>query len=288
MASTTIDLLFGVTGQSLYFDAPEGRPSSVTSSALYEATTADDGTAEAATTGSAAVQTDPRVCNVTATTGVTLGRSYLATSVANGEKEWIEAAAVVSGATVTAKRELQNAYTTSDTFVSTRITHAIDSTWVADTANLSGPFDPNARYRWRLVYVVASVTYVHDLYVDLLRYAGRHDVTPLDVDRRSRGWTERLEHSDREDQGRSVIDEAYQIVKFDLFNLDTPDQSVRNREVLNELVKLKAIEMIDMTEPAAANYQARLEQFIAWGKTHVQQSESGESGPGDTRPIWRR
>jgi hypothetical protein len=296
------DILYGVTGQLLYFDAPEGRPSSIVSSTVYENSAGDDGTTESATTGSAAVETnpnttfdaasgdgqaDPRVCNITATTGVAMGRPYRATNAA-GEFDIVEVAAVASGASVTARQPLKNAYTTGDAFVSTRITHAIDSTWVAAKANLSGAFDPNPKYRWRIVYVVGGVTCAIDRYFDLLRYAGRHDVTALDVDRRMRGWLDRLASEDREDQGRTIIDEAYQIVKFDLYNLSLPDQSIRNREILNELVTLKAVELIDGAEKSEKNYADRLSQFIAWGKTSVSKDESGAAGPIDVRPLWRR
>jgi hypothetical protein len=302
MSTQAIDILFGVTGQSLYFDAPEGRPSSVTSSDVFENSTGDDGTEEVATTGSAAVETnpnttfdaasgsdqaDPRVCNVTATTGVVVGRHYRATNAA-GEVDIVECAAFVAGATVTARQPLFNAYAVADTFQSTRITHALDSTWIADTNNLSGVFDPNPTYRWRLVYVVGGVTYAHDLYFDLVRYAGRHDVTPLDVDRRARGWMERVSSDDRETQGRSVIDEAYRILKMDLYNHSLPDQAVRNRELVNELVTLAAVALVDDTEANWKKYTDRLAHFIAWGKASVSVSTSGAAASVDPRGVWAR
>ena len=37
---------FDVTGQTVYFDAPEGRPSSVTSATVYLWDASDDATAE--------------------------------------------------------------------------------------------------------------------------------------------------------------------------------------------------------------------------------------------------
>lgn len=301
MSATTIDLLYGVTGQSLYYDAPEGRPSSVVSSAVYENASGDDGTAEGATTGVAAVETnpnttfdaasgngltDPRICRITATTGCLVGRSYLATN-ATGERDWVEVAAITSGDSVVGRLPLANAYAAADTFVSTRIAHTIDSTWVADKTNLSGAFDPNPKYRWRLVYVVAGTTYVADVYFDLLRYAGRHDVTPGAVDQRARGWVERVSVEDREDQGRSVIDEAYQVVKFDLYNLSLPDQSIRNREVVNELVKLKAIELVDGGE-AADRYTARFSQLMEFGKAATSKTSSAAASPGEIVSKWSK
>jgi hypothetical protein len=294
MSHATLDILFGVTGQSLYFDCPEGRPSSVTSSAVYESSTGDDGAAESATTGSPAVETtpsttfdaasgdgedDPQKCNLTATTGCVIGRRYQATN-ALGERESVEVTGISSGAYVVAREPLHNAYAAADTFVTTRITHALDATWIADTSNLSHAVDPNPRYRWRLVYVVASVTYVHDVYFDLLRYAARHDVTGLDVDRRFAGWLRSVGSFDRDDQGADVINEAFQHVKFDLYNLSLPDQSVRNREVVNELVKLAAGAMIFATPENWSLYNARVAQLIANGKAATSKSASGASSPG--------
>src|SRR4030067_1300294 len=48
-------LLFGETGQSLVWDAPEGRASAVNSVQVWRALTGDLGTAETATTGSASI-----------------------------------------------------------------------------------------------------------------------------------------------------------------------------------------------------------------------------------------
>lgn len=302
MSHQTLDIVFDQTGQSLYFDAPEGRPASVTSSTVFESTTGDDGTEESATTGDAAVETspnttfsgasgdgkaNPRVCFLTATTGCARGRRY---EVANalGEKEWVEVTGISSGAHVVARQPLQNAYASADTFVTTRITHAVDSTWVADTNNLSDEYDPNPRYRWRLVYVVASVTYTHDVYFDLLRYAGRHDVTGLDVERRFAGWMRALPTFEREDQGAQVIAEAYQHAKFDMYNLALPDQSVRNREVMNELVKLAAGALVFNDDAHWKFYADRFAQLLAWGKTHVGTDSSGASAQADRRPLLRR
>ncbi len=304
MAHQTIDILYGVTGQSLYFDCPEGRPSAVTSSTVYVNTTGDNGTTESALTGSAAVETSPnttfdqlsgqssangdyRYCYLTATTGIVRGRNYLATN-ATGEQEWVEAQSIASADYIIAREPLANSYTSADTFVSTRVTHAVDSTWVADSSNISGDIDPNAKYRWRLVYVVSSVTYVHDLYFDLLRYAGRHDVTPVDVDRKFPGWLDRLPTYYREDQGRALIDEAYREIKYDLYNELKADQSIRNREVLNELVILRAGMLVDPTDVNERRYHDRFAQIIRF--TKVPMSTSSGAGASAVLPtlIWSK
>lgn len=302
MSSRTIDILFSVPNQSLIFDCPEGRPSAIAASEIFETATGDDGTEESATSGSASIdatpnttfdatsgdgQTDPTICNLTATTGCTVGRTYQVTT-AQGRKERVEVVAISSGAYVVVREPLQNSYAIADAFVSTRVSQGLSSVWIQNTNNLSGEFDPNPRYRWRLRYSVSSVEYIHDLYFDLVRYAARHDVTGIDVERRFAGWLRATGTYERADQGSSVIAEAFEHVKFDLYNLDTPDQSIRNREVVNELVKLASGAMVFNTPEYWKLYQDRLSQLIAFAKTSVQTSDNGASVRVDARPIWRR
>ncbi len=301
MASQTIDLLYGAPAQVLHYDCPEGRPTQIRSSKIFQAATGDDGTEEDAVTSSAAVNAasttfaaasgvdegDPRRCNLVATTNILIGRGYLATN-ALGETERLEVTGVSSDSYVVAREPLQNAYVAADTFVSTRVTQEVASGWVNDTANISGEFTPFPQYRWRLEYVVASVVYTRDVYFDLLRYAGRHDLTPMDVDRRAPGWMQRLPTQYREDQGRSLIDDAYQVIRFDLYNLDTPDQAIRDRGAVNELVALKAIEMVDRDELNARRYADRLNQLAAWGRLPVSVDSGAGSVPSDAARRWRR
>jgi hypothetical protein len=281
---TVQDLAFGVTGQSVIFDAPEGRPSSVTSVDIFAWTSDDD---YAALTGTGAVetnpnttidaasgygQTNPNVLNVTATTGMALDRRYLVTG-ADGFREWFDVAEIDSGNTVTAKHPLHNAYTTSDTVQSTRISATVDSTWIADETNLmdSGA-NPNYRVRW--VYVVSSVTYVADSYFNLTRYVGAHGVRPQDVEAMHPGWLDRLPVDHRGDQGRRLIDEAYRAVKLDMAAAGVDDAAVAESEVVDDLTRWKTIELSELArvmtggsdgrayEVVRALYQQRLDSFV--------------------------
>lgn len=253
MAASTQDIVFSVTGQSLVFDAPEGRPSSVTTSEVFEQRDSDDSTAEGALSGSAAVETnpdttfdadsgssesDPRVLNLAATTGIEVGRQYLASN-ALSKKEWVDVAGITDGASIRARAPLHNDYASGDTFESTRITHAIDSTWVADSNNLEGP-SPNPSYRWRLEYVVDSVTYVRDVYFSLVRYAGDHSVTPADMELMFPGWLDGLPHNHIEDQGSGIIDAAYRLLRGEFHKVDLDDASIRNAEVTDHLLQFLA------------------------------------------------
>lgn len=303
MSSQTLDMLFDVTGQSLYFDAPEGRPSSVTSSAVYENATADTGTAEAALTGSAAVEVNPnttirtaytanqgvRAVAVTASTGIAIGRRYLASN-AMGEREFVEVTAIdTAGPTIYTREPPANDYTATvgDTLQTTRIAHALDATWIADTANLSSEYDPNPRYRWRLVYVAGGATQVHDVYFDLVRYAARHDVSALDVVRKFPSWLETLPSYHRDDQGRELIEEAFREVKYDLYQELKADQSIRNREVMNELVTLRAGYIAAPSEENRLRYQNRFTQLLHFTKV-AQSTDTGAASVMPFTPAWRR
>jgi len=250
----TQEILFGVTSQTLKFDAPEGVPSSVTSSEVFENSTGDDGTAETALSGSAAItgspdttidaasgddKADPTLLNVAATTGFAIGGVYLVAS-ASLEQEWFECIEITSGASVRARHPFRNAYSSSDTVKSTEVTHAIDSTWVADANNISASLDPNPRYRWRVVYVVGGLTYAHAFWFDLVRYRGEHNVTHLDVDAAWPGWTRHLVAEHREDSGARLIKEAYRDVKVHLHRAELADQMAMNGEIIDDLVVFKA------------------------------------------------
>lgn len=303
-----LDILYSVTGQSLVFDCPEGRPSSITSSTVYLNSYGDDDDTEAATTGSAAVETnpnttfdatsgdgqaDPRICNLAATTGITKNRRYLATD-ATGEKEWVEVIAITSADSVQARFALRNTYANSDTFESTRVSHAIDATWVADKTNVS-PSDPNPHYRWRIEYVVDSVTYVANVFFDLVRASGTTTVTGQDVDAAYPwlGVMDSLAAEDIEDQGERVIREAYRQVKLKMSTAGRADEAARNREVVDDLVIHRAAELfagkdVDALEIIRSNFNTSFDNFILGAQTPFDDSGDGAADEPDKSMVWRR
>ncbi len=307
----TQDILFGVTGQSLVFDAPEGRATGTPVVSVFENAAGDDTTAETATTGSAAVETNPnttldasaaalqQTIPLTATTGITRGRRYLVTN-ATGESEWVEVKQIASADSVVVRVPLQNAYASADTFVSTRITIGVDSTWVADRNNISGEIDPNPRYRVRWQYVVSSVTYVRYTYFDIVRAAGQYDVSGLDVDTAFPGWLENLPTYYREDQGASLIKEAFRQVKIDFYAQEKADQMARNAEVVNDLVLHRAVVQAEMAKVIAGGgsaeavkaasdlYQSRLTGLIAFTKIPFATDSGGAGVKVPGQPMWRR
>ena len=243
----TQELTFGITGQSITFDCPDGRPSAIVSCAVYEADADDTATAEAATTGSAAVDTNPNTTlsvaagvgdqsvTVTSATGFVVDRRYFLTAAA-GHREEIEVASI-TGSVLALRHPLINAYlVTTSTVATGRCTISVDNTWAADVANLSPALTPNARYRVRWLVTVGGVAQVFDRYFDLVRYPARHNVSPLDVERRHPGWLDGLPIDFREDQGRALIDRAWQALKEDLRQDGKADQAMRNSEMVAELV----------------------------------------------------
>ena len=267
------NLFYNITGeQTLVWDAPEGRPSAITSVSVFAMGTGDDGTAEAATSGSPSVETNPnttfdaasgvststpRALNLTATTGIEVGRSYLATNAA-GESERIDVTEVIAGVSASARHHLVNDYAAADTLVSTRISIAVDDTWIADSANISDDSNPNPGFRVRWVYVVDGVTRVRDDYFNVVRYRADHDVLPKDVALVRVNWITSLPVEHQEDNGMQLIEDAYTDVKFDLHRNQIAAEMLRNRSVVNRLTIRKAILM------ASENRAAETGDTIAW------------------------
>jgi hypothetical protein len=311
---TAQDIVFGVTSQTVWYDAPEGRPSSVTSVEVFPWDMPDD-QADTTAIGSGSVETNPnttidadsgygqtdaRKANVAATTGMAVGRTYLLTS-ADGAKEWAEVLEIDSGNYFYAKHPLHNAYTTADTCQSTRIQATIDSTWVADETNIRADAGGNPHYRVRWVYVVSGVTYVADTYFNLVRYASRHGVLPQDMESFLPGWLDHLPTDHRADQGRRLIDDAYREVRVDLHQVDLAASSIAESEVVDELVRHKSVEMgewarflsgatSDESRATAATkrYTARLDSLIRIVSRVPVRDETGAATPIIAQGLSRR
>lgn len=251
MTTATQEIVLGGGTQYLILDCEDGRPTSVTSVTVYAADMDDTGTAESATTGSASVETnpnttisaaagpgnntDPTAMTLTAGTGVAIGRVYRITEDGTGVYEDFQVASV-NGTAVKARHPLKNDYSSGSTVVSCRSSIAVDSTWLADTNNLCRPFDPNPGYRVAWLVVIGGETRRYVRYFDHLRYPARHGVTPIDVDQAHPGWLDSLPPDYQADQGRALIDRAFQSIKFELYGDGKADQAIRNAELLARLV----------------------------------------------------
>ncbi|MBK7823416.1 MAG: hypothetical protein IPJ61_20735 [Tessaracoccus sp.] len=312
--TTTQDIQFAVTGQSLILDCEDGRPASITDVQVWSTSADDTSTEEAATTGSAAVETnpnttlsaaggsgvDPTSLTVTSATSIAVARVYRL-AAASGLYEDVTIASV-SGTTVTVKQPLINDYPSGSTLKSCRATIGIDATWVADLNNLSPTWTPNPAYRVRWTVVDgAGATQVYDRYFDLVRYAARHGVTPPMVEARWPGWLDGLPLDCRTDQGRSIIDRAFKALRFDLYGDNKADQAIRNAEAVAELTILRAqllaIEDAATTgggvdgnryENAKKVYDQRYQQFVRAPVIAVDTSGGGAAQPIAPTPLWRR
>lgn len=313
MTTTTQDIQFGITGQALIFDCEDGRPASITDVQVWSASADDTSTEEAATTGSAAVETNPNTTlssaagsgvnpatlSVTSATGISVGRSYRLAAAGLYEDVTV---AGVSGTTITIKSPLINDYASGATLKSCRATISVDSTWVADVNNVSPTWSPNPSYRVRWTVVdSAGATQVYDRYFDLVRYPARHGVTPPMVEARFPGWLDGLPVDCRADQGRSIIDRAFKALRFDLYADSKADQAIRNAEMVAELTivraHLLAIEdaigmggAVDAQryEMARRVYEQRYQQFIRAPIAPVDPSGGGAAVTNRPTPLWRR
>ena len=315
MSTPTQEIYYNYgTAQSITYDVPEGRPDSVTSVAVYTDTTGDDGTAESATSGSATVeanpdstvssttgagQTNPRKVHVTSNSGISIGRVYLLTGL-SGETEWAEVAEVQSSYFL-ARAPLHNSFAATSTIETTRIVVSIDTTWMQDSSNISDDLNPNPGYRVRWVYVYDGLQYVKDTYFDLVRYKSGHNVTPADMERFLPSWRNILPTYHREDNGRALLDEAYQQIKFDMYAHNLADEMIRDREAMDELVKQKAREMIllqkfyetgagpEIVDDARTQYQSRLQGLVTkTTKVPFATDSSGSSTRISATSVWSK
>ncbi len=320
-----LELIFKLTGQSIYFDVPEGRPTATPTVQVFLSTNTDDGVTEAATTGSVSLDSVNTTLSsgasagantlvVASATGITRGRRYLITDT-DGDQEWIEVIAL-SGTTVTTRQPLVNNYASSSTFVGTRISIAISDSWVSDLNKLTDVFwevwrtdripksdwpAGSVGYRARWAYQISTTNYIGASFFDVVRYTAKQLVTPLAVDRRFPGWIDRLPPDYREDQGVALIAEALQAVKLDALGDAQVIRRFRETEILHDLVALKAnvlaleaqvyagsLSNTSAVELAEKRYQQRYDQLLREPKMMVDQTASGASAQPQRLPITQR
>lgn len=299
------DIYLGIAGQSVYFDVPNGQPSAVTSATIYDESVGDDDVSEVATDGSpsfdsvsvlltaaaGATQLDSRVLEVVPT-GVVVGREYLLVG-ANGQSETVEVIEK-SAAAVGLRYPLVGDYESGDALTATRIAQDLDDSWTADEVNLG-------RYRVRWVYVVDGVTAVRDSYFALARYAGDHEVSPTDVEAASPGWLNALPPGHRADQGRGLIERAYKNVAIELRAVEVMDESLRDPEVLDQLVirmtiadSLEARVYNGTADPllladARERFDSMLGKFVrVSGKLRTDETGTGAGFPVEARRVTVR
>lgn len=319
------EILYRVAGQTFYFDPPElYRPSGTPTVQVFLATTDDDGTAEAATTGACSVDSVNTTLSVaaaigdttltlTSATGVTRLRYYLLTDT-DGNVERPEVMGI-SGLVVSLRRPLVCSYASGSTFQGTRISISVDSTWASSQNKLSDIIGNTWRtsqeaytewgagyagYRLRWAYTTNSIATIAATYADLVRYSAKNLVTPNDVDRRFPGWIDRLPTDYRDDEGHAAVAEAFQAVRMDAIGDGQAIRRIRNTEILRELVILRANQislenevMARGTNTAGAAqaqelYEQRFNQLMKEPKYQTDQTGMGAGVDSVRLPGWRR
>lgn len=311
MIPTKQDILFEVANQVLVLVCPEGRPSSTPTFEVFEDTESEDGTAESALTGSATVDSvnttldasaasGQKTIPLTSTAGIEKGREYIVTQQAanGGRLEAVVVVAVLDGVSVVVQNPLFHDYASGAAFQSARVTIGFATAWVSDTNNLSHPLCPRPKYRAHATYTAGGETCRTPVFFDLLRTKYIHGVTPPAVDSLSRGWLSRLPIDAVGDGGQRVIDDAFHQVKLDLWERELAAYALRHGEVVNELVRLKAVSMVHefafdaggvseaQWRKSEKKYWDRVENLVP--KAQMQISPDGAGGVADDRPLMRR
>lgn len=308
------DLTYNVTGQTLELYTPAGKATSVTSATIHEIEN-DDATIETSLTSltvdsvsttvhsaSGDGQSNPAIINLSAITGVVVGRHYLVTS-AHGYSEVVTIQSLPNGGSPHAcvvRSPMHNAYAADDTLKAIRIYGTVPSTFLQDQNNIT---DPSKRvgYRVRWQYVDHnSVTQVAMTSCSLVRYPIVNPVIPAHVDQRFPGWLDALAVDYRIDQGRGLIDAAFDAVRIDLAQESLADHALRDQRVLAELVIHKTAEIAaevavmrgsasaDAVQIARDGYKERLQRLIRVPHVDFQHATGGASGAGPKTPLWKR
>jgi hypothetical protein len=309
---TNAAITFSITSQTLEHRSLRGIPTSGTFKVLRDTAGDDDDvefegsvTVDTVSTtvdaNSGAGQTDPHKVNLTATTGITTGRKYRISEAS--KVEWVEPIEIVSADYIRVRHPLANAYTNAAAFVGTAMTAAVDSTWVAAEENLSDLSDPNPDYRVRWEYAVGGVTYVDFTFFDLVRAASGHQVDISDLNAYAPGLKDSLPTEYAREQGRPLLDAAWRSVRSQLFNLRINVDSMRDTELLDELVIHRALVVLAMGgwKPAGfdsvpeylaevrGQYDRFLEQnFAVTLKTPLDTGNTGGAEPVRDRPFWSK
>lgn len=315
MSAEHLYLLFGDTAAVVYADIPEGKPSTITSMEIRNNDDSDTATAESALgapsveaislTLSAAAgsgQSDPTLITLAAgTTAAMEGRILLLTDADTGEEEYVEVDRVdTANHYIYSRVPLRFDYVTGDTLTSFRASATVDSTWIADTGNLSNPLAINPRFRVRVAYRMTGDTTdrVIATYLDVVRYPRVHSVNPLDVDAYAPGWLDRLPTDDRRGQGERLITEAFRRVKEEFAKRNIADYALRNSEFLNRsIVRMAAFVG---AEAAFLHGGIGAEQVRYLGEqvesylnehaalAHQQVTSDGAAGPIVVERFWKR
>lgn len=250
----TDEIIYGVTGQIVEMYPPEfseGVPSVATCS-VFEAGDSNDDTAEysptvtidaVSTTVDAASgfgQTDRRVLNLAATTSIAVGRLYLLEN-SLGQRELVKVTSITGAASVTVQEPMKYDYASADTFKGVRMTFPVDATWVADESKILSHTDAAYRAVWS--YTVNALTRKHYTYLRLVRQPLKTSITIYDIAEILPDIALAEAESQLGNQLKQAINAAFDRVRVDLLLADVQPDMVRDTEIVDELVRAKAIQI---------------------------------------------
>lgn len=293
---TSASVVFGVTGQTLSVRVPQGQPTSATVD-IYRNYSDDTGTPEFSATGtidpvattvsvlSGGSQSDPQRISLASTTGIIIGREYQL-----GEAGLLERVIPVEIRTgyIRIRYPLLNDYTTAATFLSGLVTAPVLDTWAALVGKLSDLTDQSPDYRARWSVTVAGVVVIAYSFFDLVRSEIRQSVTMDDINARAPGLRDSLPIEYRAEVGRPLIDTAWRTVRADFAAIGIDPNAVRDDEVVDELVILRALRILGeggwrpggldiapYLELVTANYDRFFERHFAVTLKHRLQQQVG-------------
>lgn len=311
MPRRTVALTYNVLGQTLELFVKNGRPSSATF-AVYRQYDVTDATPEFS--GAASVdspnttlngsagpsQADPNRVPLASVAGIAAGKRYLIAQ--NALQEWLDIVEV--GATyVRARHPLQNDYTTGATFQSTYLSAAVDATFIQDLNKLSDLVDTAPDYRVKWTITIGGVSLPVYSFFDVVRAAVGHDVELSDIDLAAPGVIDSMPVQYRAEGGRPLIDRAWSSVRAHFMALRLDVNAIREAEVIDELVILRAVKAlaeggwaplgVDKTEylrTARENYNTFVETHFQVTLKHAVQEQGAAFGASrsNSLPSWSK
>jgi len=315
----TQELLLVVGGvpaadQHLEIEPEDGRPSAIAQVRVWTLGASDTSDPEDATTGVAAIDTnpnttlaaaagrsqpDPTALTLTLATGVVVGRRYLLADDNTQAREWVEVAEA-NGTAVRLRHPLINDYSIGATFVTARCTIQASPSWLAQLATLSPNVHPAPSYRVKWEMTVGGQPRVYVRGLDVVMYPASHGVTPLDVDDRHPGFLDRLPPNHTKDQGRTLIEAAYADVVREMRGDRKADQSLRDPELVADLViarvhlnllasaQSRGADVTEATDAARDNWRQTYDQAIRSDVAAVDVSGGGAATSIAPTPLFRR
>lgn len=308
----TDELHFNVTGQTVAILVKDGRPTSATfavqrnyslddDTPQFSGTATVDAVSTTTTVAAGQGEADPRRIDLTSTTGIQVGRRYRLSGL--GLVEWVDVVEIGSGF-VRVRHNLENDYAVASTFVSTYLTAAVNSTFIADAAKLSDTADTVPDYRVVWTILVNSTTVLAYSFFDVVRAPISYGVELSDITDRAPGLHESLPLEQRAEQGRQLLDATWRALRADLVKIGVDVNTLRDHEAVDELMVRLALRLLaeggwhptqaswaEYVALTTANYDRFFEAHFAVAIKHLQQYQAAgllqSTAPTD-RSFWRK